>query len=141
MIEPTSRWIRIGAVVAAMVVATVLAGWSGVTVLAAICGFATRRLRVRPLGVALSASAAWGLLLAGQMLFAPVAALAALIGGVLGVSGIVPVLMSLGLAFVLAWPAAFLGRELALVLATRRATARRTARARTPRHTEQPTAR
>lgn len=94
---------------AATATATVAFGWVGVPVVAAVLGVAAPQLRLRTVWIGVAALIAWGALLAWQAIFAAGGAVAGVLGRLVGVPGIVPVLMTLLLAFVLAWSAGVLG--------------------------------
>lgn len=121
MNSTSSALVRTAVIVVAMIAGTVLLGWAGVAVVAAICGLTGRWHGVRARTVALAAAGAWAAILAWQAMLAPVGALAGLLGDVLGVPAVAPVLLTVLLPFAIAWPPAYLGGELVRLLVPRSA--------------------
>ncbi len=99
----------ISVAVAVMALATVAFGWVGVPLVAAVIGLAAPWLRLRTVWIGVAAVIAWGALLAGQTVSAAAGTVAGVLGGVFGVPGIVPIVMTLTLAFALAWSAGTVG--------------------------------
>ena len=111
-----ARWLALAALYA---VGTVLAGWWGVPVVAALIGV-SRREDAAAVGSALAALAGWALLLAVDAADSRVPDLARLLGSMFGVPASWLVVLTLLFPALVAWSATVLAQVVASVAVDRR---------------------
>jgi hypothetical protein len=104
--------LRVLLLAASFAIGTWVLGWWAIPLFAAIAGLLARHAPGQAMAAGAAAAIAWGVLLAWSALRGPIWSLAAQVGGAMGVSGAVLIILTLVFPALLAWLAASLAQIL-----------------------------
>lgn len=98
--------LRVLLLAAAFAIGTWILGWWAIPLLAAIAGVIARRTPRQAMAAGVAAAVAWGMLLTQGALRGSVWSFASQVGGAIGVSGVMLIILTLVFPAALAWLAA-----------------------------------
>ena len=104
--------LRVLLLAAAFAIGTWIHGWWAIPLFAAVAGLLARHAPGQAMAAGVAAAIAWGVLLAWSGLRGSLWSFASQVGGALGVSGVVMIILTLVFPALLAWLAALLAQTL-----------------------------
>lgn len=105
--------LRVALLALAFAIGTWVLGWWAIPLFSAVAGLVARHAPGQAMAAGVAGAVAWGALLAWSALRGPVWSFASQVGGAIGASGVLLIILTLAFPALLAWLAASLAQTLA----------------------------